>query len=410
MDSPLVDFVSGNLQLNPSSKHIEDFVKGEILYHGSIQITPFRHKEYIKKFNKNYLLSIDRSDMKKVGLIDPDKDLKKKKFNIDNPGFVSQGYLFNVGFGLSVHDISFNAIANLSYKNLKYGSPVFEGDILYAKSEVLGIEVKKDGASNGSVQVKTVITNQRDEVVLEYVRQVLVRTRRGVTIDAQTTTEEQPSGIDINEINIPLQYKDLNREFNFPRDTKVGGDTEVIPGKVVNFKTFEEFKEGEIYEGNFSKAINLVDFSWLQISTLNDASIHHTPSSNFIGYGGAVKSLVEGEVSHNIPYAYFLGMNSGSHDAPTYPIDIVQSSFNSDDDDDEKIIGSFEVKEKIQIKDRDDCGVLKIELRGDKIVTKAGLRAYEKTGFKGITKIQDNLIRVLTMEMLIAVPTKGAYK
>ena len=61
-------------------------------------------------------------------------------------------------------------------------------------------------------------------------------------------------------------------------------------------------------------------------------------------------------------------------------------------------------------KDRDDCGVLKIELRGDKIVTKAGLRAYEKTGFKGITKIHDNLIRVLTMEMLIAVPTKGAYK
>ena len=26
-----------------------------------------------------------------------------------------------VGFGLSVHDISFNAIANLSYKNLRYG-------------------------------------------------------------------------------------------------------------------------------------------------------------------------------------------------------------------------------------------------------------------------------------------------
>ena len=410
MDLPLVDFVSGNLQLNPSSKHIEDFIKGETLYHGSVQITPFRHKEYIKKFNKNYLLSIDYSYMEKVGLTDPDRDLKKKKFNIINPAFVSQGSLFNVGFGLSVHDISFNAIANLSYKNLQYGSPVFEGDILFAKSDVLGIEVKKDAASNGSVQVKTTITNQRDEIVLQYVRQVLVRTRKGSTIDSQTTTVNQPLNIDLDKCVIPFKFENLNKEFNFARDPKVGGDIEVIPGKVINFKAFEEFKEGEVYEGNFSQSINLVDFSWLQISTLNDASIHHTPSSNFIGYGGAIKSLVEGEVSHHIPYAYFIGMNSGSHDAPTYPVDIVQSSFGSTNEDDEKIIGSFEVKEKIKIKNRDDFGVLKIELRGDKIVTEAGLKAYEQTGFKGVAKIKDNSIRVLTMEMLVAIPTQGSYR
>ena len=108
-------------------------------------------------------------------VIDPEQDIKQSKFNIAEPSVVSQGYLFNVGFGLSVHDISFNAIANLSYKNLRYGKPVFEGDVLFGKSKVIGIEVKKDGASNGSVRVKTIITNQRDEVVLEYVRQVLLR-------------------------------------------------------------------------------------------------------------------------------------------------------------------------------------------------------------------------------------------
>ena len=201
--------------------------------------------------------------------------LKKKKFNIINPAFVSQGYLFNVGFGLSVHDISFNAIANLSYKNLQYGSPVFEGDILFAKSDVLGIEVKKDAASNGSVQVKTTITNQRDEIVLQYVRQVLVRTRKGSTIDSQTTTVNQPLNIDLDKCVIPFKFENLNKEFNFARDPKVGGDIEVIPGKVINFKAFEEFKEGEVYEGNFSQSINLVDFSWLQISTLNAVSYTH---------------------------------------------------------------------------------------------------------------------------------------
>ena len=410
MDASLIDFVTGNLQLHPSSKNIEDFVLGEVLHHGSVQITPFRHREYIKKFKKNYLLSIEHAYMHDVGLVDPEKNLKKTKFNIENPAFVNQGYLFNVGFGLSVHDISFNAIANLSYKNLQYGAPVFEGDVLFAKSQVLGIEVKKDGASNGSVQVKTTVTNQRDEIVLEYVRQVLVRARKGNTIDAQTSLESQPEKIDLNRVNLPLEFNNLNNDFSFPVEAKAGGKIDAIPGNIVRCKTFEEFEQGAVYEGNFSKSISLVDFSWLQIATLNDASIHHTPSSNFIGYGGAVKSTVEGEISYHIPYAYFLGMNSGSHDAPTYPSDIIQSMFNSQNEDDEKIIGSFQVKEKSQISGRKDCGVLTVELRGDKIVTEAGLKAYEKAGFKGVTKIKDNKIRVLTMEMLLAIPTKEAFK
>ena len=42
-----------------SSKYIEEFIPGEKLYHGAIQVTPFRNKEYIKKFSKNYALGID---------------------------------------------------------------------------------------------------------------------------------------------------------------------------------------------------------------------------------------------------------------------------------------------------------------------------------------------------------------
>ena len=192
---------------------------------------------------------------------------------------------------------------------------------------------------------------------------------------------------------MPLKFQGLPNKFN---------DQDI--------KAFEDFEIEEIYNGDFSKSINLVDFSWLQISTLNDASVHHTPKSNFIGYGGAVKSTVEGEVSSHIPYAYFLGMNSGSHDAPTYPSDIVQSMFDSSNEDDEKIIGSFKIKNKDLIESREDFGILTIELCGDKIVTDAGLKAYEKAGFKGVSKIADNKIRVLTMEMIVAIPTKVAFK
>ena len=135
-----------------SSKYIEEFIPGEKLYHGAIQVTPFRNKEYIKKFSKNYALGIDSKLAGSLGYIDPNIQIKKQNFGIESPSMLSQGYLFNVGFGLSVHDISFNAIANLSYKNLRYGVPAYEGDILFATSEVLGIEVKKDGYADVFIQ------------------------------------------------------------------------------------------------------------------------------------------------------------------------------------------------------------------------------------------------------------------
>jgi len=101
-------------------------------------------------------------------------------------------------------------------------------------------------------------------------------------------------------------------------------------------------------------------------------------------------------------------MNSGSHDAPTYPSDIIQSMFDSTNEDDEKILGSFKVINKDAIENREDFGILTIQLCGDKIVTEAGLKAYEKVGFKGVANIMENKIRVLTMEMIVAVPTRMA--
>ena len=198
-----------------SSKYIEEFVIGEELHHGCVQITPYRNKEYIKKFKKSFLYGLNSEYQSNLGYNDPENTAKKEKFNIGYPGLVSQGYIFNVGFGLSVHDISFNAIANLSYKNLKYVEPVYEGDVLFGKSKVIGIEVKKDGASNGSVQVKTTITNQRDEVVIEYVRQVLLRATPGVKMNAISDLEVQPEDIDLNLIVMPKEFKNLNKDSLF---------------------------------------------------------------------------------------------------------------------------------------------------------------------------------------------------
>src|SRR3990172_9954643 len=119
-----------------------------------------RNREYINKYRDGLILGANPGLSLQLGYEDPDYKFKKEKYGIEKPVLVSQGFIFNAGFGLSVHDISFNAIANLSYSDLRFGVPVFEGDVIYGKSEVLGKEFRKDGATNGSVQVRTMIYNK----------------------------------------------------------------------------------------------------------------------------------------------------------------------------------------------------------------------------------------------------------
>jgi acyl dehydratase len=276
--------------------------------------------------------------------------------------------------------------------------PVYEGDVIYGKSEVLGKEFRKDGATSGSVQVKTTVYNQRGESVLEYVRQVLVRAERGKSYSKSNTIKPRPDKIDVSKTALPNVYHDLPKE---------------LLGE--NGKTFDDFKAGDVFHGLFEEAIDLVTFSWLQIATLNDAAVHHIPSSNFIGYGGSVKAMAEGEVSGHFPLAYHLGMNSGSHDAPTYPGDVVQTLFaRGKEGPHEKIRSRIEVVGTTGVDGRDDIRVITIELIGEKYVTDAGMIALEAAGFRGTDQIYEEngnkFLKVLTLEQVLAVPTRKAFK
>ena len=81
---------------------------------------------------------------------------------------------FHVVFGKSVPDISVNAVANLGYAQGRFLAPVYEGDTLRASSSVIGLKQNSNGKS-GVVYVRTRGQNQRGEVVLDYVRWVMVR-------------------------------------------------------------------------------------------------------------------------------------------------------------------------------------------------------------------------------------------
>ena len=81
--------------------------------------------------------------------------------------------------GMTVPDISENAMANLGWEQIKLTNPVFLGDTLYAETEVLDKRESKSYPEAGIVKVRTRGINQDGKVVLSSVRTFMVYRRDG---------------------------------------------------------------------------------------------------------------------------------------------------------------------------------------------------------------------------------------
>ncbi len=75
--------------------------------------------------------------------------------------------------GLSVVDVSERGV-NLGWREVRLPAPVFAGDTLHAETEILSKRESKSRAGRGIVTVRTRGVNQRDEVVIEFERSVMV--------------------------------------------------------------------------------------------------------------------------------------------------------------------------------------------------------------------------------------------
>lgn len=79
--------------------------------------------------------------------------------------------------GQSVTDVSQNVMANLAWDEIKLPAPVFEGDTVYSRSEVLEKRKSKSRPNVGIVSVKTTGYNQDGTVVITFKRTVMVYRR-----------------------------------------------------------------------------------------------------------------------------------------------------------------------------------------------------------------------------------------
>lgn len=78
--------------------------------------------------------------------------------------------------GLSVADISQNAV-NLGWDEVRLPAPVFEGDTIYAQTEVLSKRESKSRPHMGLVEIKTTGFKQDGTVVIEFKRTLLIYKR-----------------------------------------------------------------------------------------------------------------------------------------------------------------------------------------------------------------------------------------
>jgi len=88
--------------------------------------------------------------------------------------------------GLSVADISQNAI-NLGWDEVRLPHPVFEGDTIYAQSEVIEKRESRSRPHMGIVKFKSIGFNQDGVVVIEFKRTIMLYKRDHAPVKQRPT-------------------------------------------------------------------------------------------------------------------------------------------------------------------------------------------------------------------------------
>ena len=145
--------------------YLEDFAVGDVFKHwpGKTVTEADSHMFSLLTMNTNPL-HIDQSYM---------RDHQHGKILVVGPLVIS------LVVGMSVRDTSGKAIANLEYERITHDAPVFQGDTIYAESEILEVRESRSKPDRGIVYMESRAVNQHDQRVLTLRRRFLVPKREG---------------------------------------------------------------------------------------------------------------------------------------------------------------------------------------------------------------------------------------
>jgi 2-methylfumaryl-CoA hydratase len=213
---------------------------------------------------------------------------------------------FHLVLGKSVPDISLNAVANLGYAEGRWHVPVYAGDTLRATSEVIGLKENSNGKS-GVVYLRTRGLNQRDEVVMDYVRWVMVRKNDLDAAAPETVIPELADAVRAEDLVIPGGLDFSGYDFALAGEPHRHGDYEV--GEVI----------GHVDGVTIEEAEHMIATRLWQ----NTAKVHFDatfrPDGQRLIYGGHVISMARALSFNGLANAQMIvGLNGGAHANPCF--------------------------------------------------------------------------------------------
>ncbi len=217
--------------------------------------------------------------------------------------------MFHMVFGKTVPDISLNAVANLGYSSGRFGAPVYPGDTVRTMSKVIGLKENSNGKT-GVVYVNSIGANQRDEVVLDYVRWVMVNKKDTSAPAPETVIPDLPAFVDAEKLVIP---EDLNMGHY---DYELSGST----------FTWDDYEVGEKIDHVDGMTLEEAEHQMATRLYQNTAKVHFdqmAADNNRFGrrliYGGHIISLARCLTFNGLGNAFkVIAINAGSHANPTF--------------------------------------------------------------------------------------------
>ena len=219
---------------------------------------------------------------------------------------------FHLVFGKTVPDISLNAVANLGYAEGRWLQPVYPGDTLRARSEVIGLKENSNGKS-GVLWVRTTGLNQRGEAVLDYVRWVMVR-KRGADPTGAPVVPQLAKAVPAEKLVSPAGLTFEGYDFTLAGEPHRWGDYAV--GEKIDHVDGVTVEEAEHM---------LATRLWQ-----NTAKVHfdatHRPDGQRLIYGGHVISLARALSFNGLANAQMVvALNGGAHANPCFAGDTVRA-------------------------------------------------------------------------------------
>ncbi|SOB94273.1 MaoC family dehydratase [Rhodobacter maris] len=220
---------------------------------------------------------------------------------------------FHVVFGKTVPDVSLNAVANLGYAEGRWLLPVYPGDTLRSVSEVIGVKENSNGKS-GNVYVRTQGLNQNGEIVLDYVRWVMVRKRDAASPAPAPVLPELRKVVPVEDLVIPegLTFEDY--------DFTLAGE----PHRLSDYEIGEKIDHVDgvtIEEAEHMLATRL----WQNTAKVHFDATFREDGKRLI-YGGHVISMARALSFNGLANAQMIvALNGGAHANPCFAGDTVKA-------------------------------------------------------------------------------------